>query len=78
MDFSGKASALPMQEEWVQLLIGEVGSHMPHGTAKKQIKNKQMDLIDIYRTVHSQQNTHSFQVHMEYYPGVHKTSLYIF
>ena len=43
-----------MQKEWVQPLIGEVGFHMPHGTAKKQINNKQMDLIDIYRTVHSQ------------------------
>ena len=30
----------------------------------------QMDLIDIYRAFHQkQQNTHSFQVHMEHSPG---------
>ena len=40
MDFSGRASALPMQGEWVQPLIGEVGSHIPHGTVKKQIINR--------------------------------------
>ena len=27
---------------------------------------EQLDLIDIFRTLHPKKNTHSFQVHMEY------------
>ena len=29
---------LPMQEVWVQPLVGELGSHIPHGQKKKKTK----------------------------------------
>ena len=37
----GYNSMLPMQGAWVQSLVGELRSHMPHSMAKKLInKNK--------------------------------------
>ena len=44
---SGWHSALPMQGARVRSLVGELGSHMLHGAAKKKKKKLEKELIQI-------------------------------
>jgi len=36
--------AFPMQGAWVQSLVEELGSCMPHGVTKKKKKKKEMEM----------------------------------
>ena len=72
---------LPMQEVWLQSLIEEVISHLPHHQKAKTLKKKERERNNILtnsiktlKMVHRENQKDSMRQHFKYFLGLDKGS----